>query len=219
MRLRHIPGCERFVAESEYVVQEPEKYRGRWRELFPNDAPLELEIGMGKGRFLRELSGRKAGVNFLGMERYESVMMKAIQRREREETGLPEEDRRRNLLFICEDARRLPELFEPGELSAIYLNFSDPWPKAGHAQRRLTSASFLKLYDRALIEAGRIEFKTDNRGLFDWSVGEIAAAGWRLTSLSYDLHAEPEASENVMTEYEEKFSACGKKICKLIAVR
>lgn len=219
MRLRHIPGCEEFVAKSDFVVHEPEKMRGHWSGLFGNRNPLELEIGMGKGQFLRKLSLLRPEVNFLGLERYESVLMKAIQRRAREDEALPEGTERKNLYFLCEDAKRLPELFEAGEVSRIYLNFSDPWPKNSHAQRRLTSASFLKLYDYVLSPGGCIEFKTDNTALFAWSLEEIPRAGWKIIYETRDLHAEPDAAQNIMTEYEEKFSAKGQKICKLIAVR
>lgn len=219
MRLRHIPGCEEFVAESTSVVHEPEKLRGHWRELFGNSAPLELEIGMGKGQFLRRLSLLRPEVNFLGLERYESVLMKAIQRKAREDETLPKERPRKNLFFLCEDAKRLPELFEAGEVSKIYLNFSDPWPKTSHAQRRLTSASFLKLYDIVLSPEGSVEFKTDNTALFAWSLAEIPRAGWDIVYATHDLHAEPDAGQNIMTEYEEKFSAKGQKICKLVAAR
>jgi hypothetical protein len=219
MRLRHIPGCEAFVEKSLHVVREPEQYKGKWAALFGNHRPIDLEIGMGKGRFLRELSMRRRERNFLGLERYASVMMKAIQRLEREQEMLPAEERCGNLKFLCEDAGRLTEFFERGEISEIYLNFSDPWPKASHANRRLTSPRFMRLYDQILAPEGRVEFKTDNRALFDWSVEAIPQVGWKLVSLSYDLHGDPAAMDNVMTEYEEKFSSRGQKICKLIAVR
>ena len=219
MRLRHIKGCEDFVAASSSVAHDPEQYRGKWKEFFGNDRPVELEIGMGKGQFIRKLSRMHPELNYIGLERYETVLMKAIQRKEREEAVLPEEDRRKNLVFLCEDALRLPELFAPGEISKIYLNFSDPWPKSGHAHRRLTSPVFLKLYDQVLQPEGCVEFKTDNQALFEWSVETIPEAGWKIVRLTRDLHAEPEAAENVMTEYEEKFSSRGQKINKLVAVR
>ena len=189
MRLRHIKGCEDFVAASSSVAHSPEQYRGKWKEFFGNDHPLELEIGMGKGQFIRKLSRMHPEVNYIGLERYETVLMKAIQRKER------------------------------GEISKIYLNFSDPWPKSGHAHRRLTSPVFLKLYDQVLQPEGCVEFKTDNQDLFEWSVETIPEAGWKIVRLTRDLHAEPEAAENVMTEYEEKFSSRGQKINKLVAVR
>lgn len=218
MRLRHIPGCEDFVAQSESVVHSPENYRGRWKELFGNDHPLALEIGMGKGQFIRRLSVLHPEINYLGLERYETVLMKAIQRKEKEDAAmLPE--KRGNLYYLCEDAKRLEELFAPGEVDKIYLNFSDPWPKSSHAPRRLTSAQFLQLYDKVLKKDGVIEFKTDNNMLFEWSLESVPAAGWDLLYVTRDLHASPEAADNVMTEYEEKFSSRGQNINKLIAAR
>ncbi len=218
MRLRHIPGSEDFVREAASVVNAPERYRGNWSTFFRKEAPLALEIGMGKGRFLRELSAREPERNFLGLERYASVLQKAIERKEREEREQGKRERE-NLYFLWEDAKRLTELFAPGEVARIYLNFSDPWPKAGHAMRRLTSSEFLKLYDAVLAPEGEIWFKTDNDGLFEWSLEEIPAAGWVLQDVTRDLHRDVPAEENVMTEYEEKFSARGQKISRLIATR
>ena len=217
MRLRHIKGCEDFVAASSSVAHSPEQYRGKWKEFFGNDHPLELEIGMGKGKFIRELSRRHPEINFLGLERYETVLMKAIKRKEQEE--LAEDASRKNLGFLCVDANLLPEIFAPGEVAKIYLNFSDPWPKTSHSQRRLTSPRFMKLYDQVLAKEGVVEFKTDNQGLFAWSLESIPESGWEIIYVTHDLHAQPEAADNVMTEYEEKFSGRGQKICKLIARR
>ena len=218
MRLRHIPGSEEFVRRASATVNEPERYRGKWSAFFREDAPLALEIGMGKGRFLRELSAREPGWNFLGLERYASVLQKAIERKEREEREQGKKERE-NLFFLWEDAKRLTEIFAPGEVARIYLNFSDPWPKAGHAMRRLTSREFLKLYDAVLAPEGEIWFKTDNDGLFAWSLEEIPAAGWTLESVTRDLHGEVASEDNVMTEYEQKFSSRGQKISRLIATR
>lgn len=219
MRLRHIPGCEQFVAESPSVVHDPMQYKGHWQEYFGNDHPIELEIGMGKGQFIRKLSLRDPEINFLGLERYETVLMKAIKRKELEDAALPEGTERKNLSFLCVDANLLPEIFAPGEISRIYLNFSDPWPKTSHAPRRLTSPHFMKLYDQVLAGDGGVEFKTDNQGLFAWSLEAIPEAGWEIAYVTHDLHAQPEAADNIMTEYEEKFSGRGQKICKLIARR
>ena len=219
MRLRHIPGCEQFVAESPSVVHDPIQYKGHWQEFFGNDRPIELEIGMGKGQFIRKLSLRDPEINFLGLERYETVLMKAIKRKEMEDAALPEGVERKNLSFLCVDANLLPEIFAPGEISRIYLNFSDPWPKTSHAPRRLTSPHFMKIYDQVLEKDGVVEFKTDNQGLFAWSLEAIPEAGWEITYVTHDLHAQTEAADNIMTEYEEKFSGRGQKICKLIARR
>ena len=222
MRLRHIPGCEAYVAASAYVAHEPETNRGQWNRFFGNDHPLELEIGMGKGQFIRTLSVRNPETNYIGLERFETVLMKAIQRtllQDRGELSLAADVLRPNLRFLAVDAVRLPELFAPGEISRIFLNFSDPWPKKGHASRRLTSPVFFKLYDQILAPEGVVEFKTDNQGLFAWSLEAIPEAGWELLSVNEDLHASSEAADNVMTEYEEKFSGRGQKICKLVAAR
>lgn len=212
MRLRNIPEAKDIVANSPFVIQEPEKLRGTWKEFWHNTHPIHLEIGMGKGQFLMEMSRKNPGNNYLGMELYDSVLLRAIQRRQALEDPIE------NLYFLCTDARRLPELFGKNEISKIYLNFSDPWPKARHAKRRLTSRQFLARYQQVLPPGGTIEFKTDNRDLFEFSLQEIPEAGWSLTAYTYDLHKDHTMNMgNVMTEYEEKFSAQGNPIYKLIA--
>ena len=159
-----------------------------------------------------DLAARNPDINYLGMERYESVLYRGLQKLE--ENPLP------NLRLLCEDAALLPDFFEKGELDRIYLNFSDPWPKARHAKRRLTSRQFLERYDKVLKGDGQIEFKTDNVGLFDFSLEEIDAAGWNLDAFTRDLHHDTAMNEgNIMTEYEEKFSSRGNPICKLITSR
>ncbi len=211
MRLRHIPGSEQAIAESSFVVSQPQQYRGRFGELFGNDHPLEIEVGMGKGRFIMELAALHPEVNYIGIERYSSVLLRALQKRE--ELELP------NICFMCEDAKELADIFAPQEVRRIYLNFSDPWPKDRHARRRLTSPEFMKVYDRILAKDGCVEFKTDNVGLFDYSLASIPEAGWRIEAFTRDLHHSEMAEGNVMTEYEMKFSALGNPICKLIAKR
>lgn len=211
MRLRHIPGAEEQIEKSPYVVGSPEEKKGRWSEVFGNDNPIEIEVGMGKGRFIMELANRNPQINYVGIERYSTVLLKALQKREQME--LP------NICFMCVDARGLAEIFGAGEVHKIYLNFSDPWPKDRHAKRRLTSPEFMAVYDKILKLDGVVEFKTDNRGLFDYSLESIPAAGWRLNAHTFDLHHDEMAEGNVMTEYEAKFSAEGKPICKLIASR
>jgi len=211
MRLRHIPGSEEAILTSPYVVQDPGQYRGRFKELFGNDHPLEIEVGMGKGKFIMELAALHPEINYIGIERYSSVLLRALQKRE--ELELP------NIYFMCVDAISLHEIFAPGEVSRIYLNFSDPWPKERHARRRLTSPDFMKVYDQILKKDGTVEFKTDNQGLFSYSLEAIPEAGWRIDACTRDLHHDPMAEGNVMTEYETKFSAMGNPICKLIASR
>lgn len=211
MRLRHIKGAEQEIAESPYVVQEPETLKGRWHELFGNDNPIRIEVGMGKGKFIMELAQKNPDVNYVGIERYSSVLLRGLQKRAELELS--------NIYFIRLDALELGEVFGEGEVDRIYLNFSDPWPKDRHAKRRLTSDRFLAIYDKILKKDGRIEFKTDNRDLFDYSLESIPAAGWRVDMQTFDLHHSDMAEGNVMTEYETKFASEGKPICKLTASR
>ena len=218
MRLRRIAAADEAVAHSHLVVHEPEKQKGHWQELFERGQALELEIGMGKGRFIIEMARLRPEINYVGIERYPSVLYRALQKMEalEREGQMP-----LNLHFLCVDARELPDIFAPGEVERIYLNFSDPWPKARHANRRLTSEGFLARYDQLLAEEGRIEFKTDNRELFDYSLETAAASpAFQIEEKTYDLHRDEKMSAgNVMTEYEEKFAAKGNPICKMLLRR
>ena len=211
MRLRHIPGAEEEIAASPFVIQEPEKNRGRWNEVFGNNNPIEIEVGMGKGKFIMELAAAHPEINYIGIERYSSVLLRGLQKRA--EIDLP------NIYFMRVDAKDLADIFEKGEVSRIYLNFSDPWPKVRHAKRRLTSVNFMEVYDKVLKPDGVVEFKTDNRGLFEFSLGSIQEAGWKIKYHTFDLHHSEYAEGNVMTEYEMKFSSKGNSICKLVAFR
>lgn len=212
MRLRNISGARDVIAESPLVVHEPEKAKGRWKEIFGNDHPLRIEIGMGKGKFIYELAGRNPGINYVGIEKYSSVLLRALQKMEVE--PLP------NLLFIRMDAEDITEVFDREEVDRIYLNFSDPWPKDRHAKRRLPSKEFLLRYDQFLKKDGILEFKTDNKDLFDFALEELPAAGWETVGVTYDLHHDMQMAEgNVMTEYEEKFSSKGNPIYKYIIKR
>ena len=213
MRLRNIPGADEVVSNSPYCIQNPVEYKGKWNELLGNSNPIHIEVGMGKGRFLMELAAMHPDINYIGIERYTSVLLRAVQKME--EAPLP------NVHFLCIDAAILPEIFAKDEVSRIYLNFSDPWPKDRHAKRRLTSSEFLARYDQFLAADGRIEFKTDNQDLFTFSLEEIDSSDkWHLDASTRDLHHDPVLNEgNVMTEYEEKFSSVGNPICKLIASR
>lgn len=213
MRLRNIPGADEVVQNSPICIQNPTEYKGNWKNVFENNNPIHIEIGMGKGRFLMDLARFNPDINYIGIERYTSVLLRAVQKME--ENPLP------NVRFLCVDAATLPEVFAKDEVDRIYLNFSDPWPKDRHARRRLTSSEFLERYDMFLAQDGRIEFKTDNRGLFDFSVDEIENSPiWKLQVKTYNLHDDPMLSfGNIMTEYEEKFSSKGNPICKLIATR
>lgn len=212
MRLRNITGARDVIAGSEYVIQEPTEYKGRWKAVFENPGELHIEVGMGKGKFLNEMARRNPHINYIGIEMYSSVLLRALQKMEAD--PLP------NLKFLCIDARILPEVFDKGEVDHIYLNFSDPWPKDRHAKRRLPSRQFLNRFDQILKEDGRISFKTDNRELFDFAIEELEPAGWKAEVITYDLHADAVLCDgNVMTEYEEKFSSKGNPICKYVIYR
>ena len=214
MRLRNIPRAESVLEACKEVVKNPESLCGHWNQEFQNERPLHIEIGMGKGQFLLTLAAENPQINYVGIERYSSVLLRAVEKfQELEAEGKAPA----NIRFICMDANDLPTVFAPAEVSRIYLNFSDPWPKARHAKRRLTSREFLARYDQILVQDGKVEFKTDNRPLFDFSVEEVNEAGWKLSVCTYDLHNDEKLMEgNVMTEYEERFSSMGNKICKCI---
>ncbi|MCR5503161.1 MAG: tRNA (guanosine(46)-N7)-methyltransferase TrmB [Lachnospiraceae bacterium] len=212
MRLRNVPGSRDRIAESEFVVDEPHHEKGNWSRLFGNDHPLRIEIGTGKGQFLYTLAAQNPGINYVGIEKFSSVLLRVIQKME--EAPLP------NLKLIRMDAEDLLGVFGKDEVDRIYLNFSDPWPKDRHAKRRLPSGRFLSRYEQFLKKDGLVEFKTDNRELFDFAVEEAGKSGWTILKLTYDLHHDPEMNEgNIMTEYEEKFSALGNPICKYIIVK
>lgn len=212
MRLRNISGSREVIADSKYVIQNVTEQKGKIKSFFEKDQPLQIEIGMGKGRFIMALAEQNPDINFIGIEKYSSVLLRAIQKMEQNE--LP------NLKFIRMDAEEITEVFEQGEVDKIYLNFSDPWPKDRHAKRRLPSKEFLQRYDEILKRDGFIEFKTDNRDLFDFAVEQLEPAGWKAKVITYDLHSDPVLNEgNIMTEYEEKFSSIGNPICKYIIYR
>ena len=215
MRLRNIPGAREIVAEHPLVITGAAEVPEGWNVIFGNDSPIHIEIGMGKGRFIIEMAQKYPGINYIGIDRYESVMIKALQRLERMGDSAPG-----NLRFIRMDAAELEDFFKEKEVERIYLNFSDPWPKERHSKRRLQSEDFLKRYDKILSPDGHIEFKTDNVELFDFAVKEAEKTGWKISYISRDLHSDARAMENnIMTEYEEKFSAKGQKICKYIIYR
>ena len=214
MRLRNIPRADDTLQAHFTVIKNPKEFRGNWTSVFGNDRPIRIEIGMGKGRFLLNMAKTYPNINFIGIERYSSVLLRAVEKFDTEEfSDLP------NIRFVCMDARELPEVFAESEVDRIYLNFSDPWPKSRHAKRRLTSPVFMSVYDKILAPRGVVEFKTDNRGLFEYSMESIPSAGWEITEHTSDLHNSTMAEGNVMTEYEEKFSAKGNPINKLIAMR
>ena len=212
MRLRNIPGARDVIAETSFCIKEPEKLKGKWAiEVFKNTNPIQIEIGMGKGKFIMELARRNPDINYIGIEKYSSVLLRGIQKMESMEEPL------KNLVFIRFDADYITDIFAEGEIDKIYLNFSDPWPKDRHAKRRLPSKEFMAKYKQFVIKGHTVEFKTDNIDLFNFALEETKEAGVELIAHTFDLHNDPEMNEgNIMTEYEERFSAQGNKICKCI---
>lgn len=217
MRLRNIPGADDVIDKSNYVIKQPQNFKGKMNENFDKNQPLCVEIGMGKGRFIIEQARQNPDKNFIGIEMYSSVLLRAVQKLiKMEEEGeiLP------NLKLILFDAKKITEIFEKEEVDLIFLNFSDPWPKDRHAKRRLPSKEFLARYDQILKKEGTIEFKTDNRQLFDFAVEQLEESVFHALAVTYDLHHNEDMNEgNIMTEYEEKFSSIGNPICKYIIAR
>lgn len=204
MRLRNKPWAkEKIATYPQYVIPNPEQYKGRWRELFGNDHPIHIEIGTGKGQFITGMAKANPHINYIGIELYESVIVSALDKLI--EHDLP------NLRLLNINAKDLMNVFANGEVERIYLNFSDPWPKKRHEKRRLTYRSFLELYEQILVEEGEIHFKTDNQGLFEYSLVSFSQYGLMLTYVSLDLHRSDFVG-NIMTEYEEKFAAQGNRI-------
>lgn len=215
MRLRNIPGADDVILKHPIATKNGKEQKGKWKEVFGNDNPIYIEIGMGKGQFLLALAKQNPDINYIGIERYSSVLLRALEKFDTEEYC-----ELKNIRFICMNAFELPEVFEYGEVEKIYLNFSDPWPKSRHSDRRLTSPKFFGQYDQVLAKEGVVEFKTDNRGLFEFSLESVEEAGWKLHAHTFDLHHDESMNAgNVMTEYEEKFSSMGNPIHKLIATR
>ncbi len=193
MRLRNVKGKEEIIDNSEYIVKNPSEYKGKWKELFGNKNDIYIEIGMGKGKFIIENAIRYPNINFIGIEKYDSVMVRAIEKIEDKKLD--------NLKLIVFDAGKIDEIFDK-EITRIYLNFSDPWPKKRHAHRRLTSEIFLKLYDKVFVGDREIIMKTDNKGLFAYSIESLSKYGYVLENVTLDLQDE---EDNITTEYEEKF--------------
>lgn len=213
MRLRNITGSREVIAENDFVIHEPENYKGKWHsEIFENDNPIHIEVGMGKGKFIMALAKLNPEINYVGIEKYSSVLLRAIQKLEAD--PLP------NVFFIRMDAEDIENIFDKEEVDRIYLNFSDPWPKDRHAKRRLPSRQFLARFDKILKRDGHVEFKTDNRALFDFALEEAPEANWTIEQHTFDLHNDASMNEgNIMTEYEERFSQMGNPICKYIISR
>lgn len=209
MRLRNIKGSEEKIKISPYVIHKPWEHKGEWKKLFKNDNSIVVEIGMGKGKFLREQAINFPNINYIGIEKFSSVLIRALEKRQELEAD--------NLFFLHLDAQEIENIFGKEEVDKIYLNFSDPWPKGRHIKRRLTSLNFLQKYKQILKKNGTLSFKTDNRELFDFSTEEVQKAGWRIDILTYDLHNSQFAGqiveEKFLTEYEERFIKEEKPIC------
>lgn len=205
MRLRHVKDAEITVENSPYVLLQPEKYKGKYQALFQNNHPIHIEVGMGKGNFIIENAKRYPDINFIGIEKYDSVLVRAIQKVELE--TIP------NLRFICMDAADVENVFDK-EIDTIYLNFSDPWPKSRHAKRRLSSPLFLQKYDTICKEKKHIIMKTDNRHLFEYSICSFTEYGYHILDLSLNLY-EDSYPDNIATEYEQKFQNKGYPIYRI----
>lgn len=211
MRLRRDSRAPEYLAQDERVILNPENYRGKWREVFGNDNPIHVEFGCGKGGFITQLALRNPNINYIAAERAETVVYKACKK------ANSSEETPSNLRFLYFDVSNCKEIFEQGEVERLYLNFSDPWPKARHSSRRLTYRGFLEKYADILKKEGEIHFKTDNKGLFAFSIEEFSASGWLMKNVTLDLHNSG-MEDNIMTEYEKKFSELGFTINRLEAV-
>lgn len=213
MRLRNVPGSREYIENSPYAIKNAETLKGSWRSYFGKneDTPLFIEIGTGKGRFLTEHAANNPNTLYIGIEKFSSVIIRAIEKVETLELN--------NIRLIRFDAENIESIFDKGEVDRIYLNFSDPWPKDRHAKRRLTSSTFLKRYDNILTPSGEIIFKTDNRSLFDFSLDQAKESAWNIQQITYDLHNSTLNEGNIMTEYEERFSTQGIPICEMIITR
>ena len=208
MRLKKVKNAIERIHVSEYYVNSPESYQGKWKQVFSNEKPIYLEIGMGKGNFIIEMAQKHPEANFIGVEMYDSVLVKAVEK-------LESMDKIPNLKLLLYDANHIDSVFEK-EINRIYLNFSDPWPKKRHAKRRLTSESFLKKYDSIFAKQKEIFLKTDNVDFFEYSLESLKAYGYEIKTVSRDWHHES-TEENVMTEYETKFVSQGVPINRLEA--
>ncbi len=210
MRLRRKPWIDEAIKEyGAFVHMEGlDSHRGAWQDVFPANRPLHVELGTGKGQFISQMAAVHPDINYLGIEVQLGVLYYAAKKTA--DLGLT------NLHLLLFDIAGLQSIFAEGEVDRFYINFCDPWPKARHAKRRLTYRTFLDQYARLLKEDGKICFKTDNRELFDFSLEEFAERGWELSNVTYDLH-QSGLEGNIMTEYEQKFSAKGQPICRCVA--
>lgn len=207
MRLKKVKNADKIIEISGYVIKNPLDYKGKWKNVFKNDNPIHIEIGMGKGDFIIEMAKKNPLINFIGIEMFDSVIVRAVQKLDNQ--IIP------NLKLIRMDANNIEDVFDR-EVSLIYLNFSDPWPKKRHEKRRLTSRDFLNKYDKIFENENRIIQKTDNIDLFSYSIVSLSNYGYIFDDVSLDLKKIND-SYNVLTEYEKRFNEMDVKICRLIA--
>ena len=205
MRLRNVKGASNIINSNPYIINDVESYKGRFKSLFNNDNNIHLEIGMGKGNFIIGMAKMYPNINFIGIEKYDSVIVRALEKLE--DVDLP------NLRLIRMDATNIEDIFL-NEIDTLYLNFSDPWPKNRHENRRLTSAKFLERYEKIFKDEKKIIMKTDNRKLFEYSIKSFTDYGYKIEDISIDLYKD-DLKYNVQTEYEKKFSSIGMPIYKI----
>lgn len=208
MRIKKIKNAKEKIESSKYLILNPEKYKGKWNEYFGNNSDIKIEIGCGKGQFIVQLAKENPDTNYIGIEMFDSVLLRAIEKQE--ELNLP------NLIFVRINALYLNDIFD-NEIDSIYLNFSDPWPKNRHHKRRLTSEQFLRVYDKIFKKSANIIQKTDNEELFIYSIESLSQHGYSLYNITFDLHNSKYIKGNVQTEYETRFINMNKKIFKLEA--
>lgn len=214
MRMRKKKWADPWLEQhSDYIYEDPKEYAGKWRELLGCEI-LHVEIGTGKGDYLNTMAAMYPEEGWVGIEKDRSAA--AVAARKAVEAEHPDLHNKRMIVHAAED---MMDWFVPGEIDVIHLNFSDPWPKKGHAKRRLTSTRFLEVYDKILKADGVVEFKTDNQDLFTFSLESAEEGGWEILGYTRDLHHDPMCEGNVMTEYEEKFSSQGNPICKMVICR
>ena len=211
MRRRKVKGADiKLLSYKDYVLRDNiEALKGKWNEKFNNNNPIHVEFGTGRGKFITTLASQNPDINYIGIEKFSSVLVRAIEKKENHEAALD------NLVFLRFDAEYIEEIFAPEEIGRIYLNFSDPWPKDRHAKRRLTSKEFFARYNNVLAKDGVVIFKTDNKDLFDFSLEQVVEAKWNLLNKTYDLHNSEYVEGNVMTEYETRFVNEGIKINRM----
>lgn len=204
MRLRNNPKADEILGNNrEFVILTTKEHKGKWHQVFQNHNPIYVEIGMGKGNFIIENASRYPEINFIGIEKFPSVLVSAVKKIEDEDIHLP------NLRLMKEDAVTLNDVFDSSEIQRIYLNFSDPWPKKKHSKRRLTSHTFLPIYKEILDLDGRLILKTDNRSLFEFSLISFQQYQMSFLDVCLDLHHSEGYEDNIQTEYEKKFSPFG----------